>query len=120
MLRIDLHIVEACPAGTNLAETTFTERPEQVSSGKIVMRRDYESVYIKGLPLGDDSGPVLAPIDLKVKDIVYVSADKDDRVPLEVVRNGKTIWVNDLRKAAEDARIADKREALELRRKLAQ
>lgn len=119
MLRIDLNITEACPAGTNLAETTvIREWEEKVSNGTIKTRQEREGTYVRGLPLGDDSAPVPAPIDLKVRDVVWVNADRDDRVALEVVRGGKTVWTNEARKTAEDKRVADKREALELRRKL--
>jgi hypothetical protein len=109
MLLIDCTITEAAPKDTNLAEIVEIEKVRvQLASGGHEMRPVYGGVYVRGLPFGEQSPPVLAPVDLSAGDKLRVIADVETRAVWDVTRKGKVIWENKAVKDREDAAAAEK------------
>ena len=123
MLLIDAEIQEHAPQGTNLAEIMEIEKVRvQLASGGHESRPVYGGVYVRGLPFGDQSPPVPAPIDLNAGDRLRVIADVDRRAVWDVQRRVKgkwdVVWKNDAAQAAEQAKASEKAAVSDARAKL--
>ena len=109
MLLLDAVITEACPKDTNLAEIVEIDKQRvQLASGGHEMRPVYGGVVVRGLPFGEQSPPVLAPIDLAPGDKLRVIADVETRAVWDVTRKGKVIWENKALKDRDEAAAAEK------------
>ena len=109
MLIIEADMMKACKAGANVAEVKqIKTRTVDLSNGQKEQRPVWGSVYLDGLPLGESSPEIKAPIALETGDTIKVVDDFPDRILFEVVRDGKVVWAEKVLHEEQAQREADK------------